>query len=75
MNAGYKSCLPDDAQEIYEPFGTDLNIYPINVITNWSSLELANQIRKKIVAKRTSSKMVAVCSSLPMKIQLMFSAK
>ena len=32
MNAGYKSCLPDDAQEIYEPFGMDLNnfIVPTN---------------------------------------------
>ena len=26
MNSGYKSCLPDDAQEIYEPFGTDLTL-------------------------------------------------
>ena len=75
MNAGYKSCLPDDAQEIYEPFGMDLNNFTVPTNKKHQFLEGPNQILKKIAVKRTSSKMVAVCSSPQMKIQLTFSAR
>ena len=39
MNAGYKSCLPDDAQEIYEPFGMDLNNQPFRSMRKVSFLK------------------------------------